>query len=58
MLMEVDFWPVNWNVLSLSVFLILIFLVIRRVFCIIVLYKYVLVKGIAFQPEATAMLSC
>ena len=58
MLMEVDFWPVNWNVLSLSVFLILIFLVIRRVFCIIVLYKYVLVNGIAFQPEATAMLSC
>ena len=58
MLMEVDFWPVNWNVLSLSVFLILIFLVIRRVFCIIVLYKYVLVKGIAFQPEAIAMLSC
>ena len=58
MLMEVDFWPVNWNVLSLSVFLILIFLVIRRVFCIIVLYKYVLVKGIVFQPKATAMLSC
>ena len=36
MLMEVDFWPVIWNVLSLRVFLILIFLVIRRVFCIIV----------------------
>lgn len=52
MLMEVDFWPVIWNVLSLRVFfllLLLIFLVIRRVFCIIVLYKeYVLVKGNAF----------